>query len=1015
VVPRSSSFGEVDSSVVKWILIPGLLVGALVQSSARAASQQPVGSIRGVVYDKDFDTPLAAVQVLTVETGAKVLTTDQGNYVFSQIPPGKYTLVFSKDGYARQVKADVVVVAGQLTDVDATLAGEFTDMDEFVVQDILTGGAGTEASLMKLRFDSPSLMDSISADLMSRAGAGDAASALRLVSGASVAGGKFAVIRGLPDRYVSSQMNGVRLPTADENKRAVELDQFPAAVIESIQVSKTFTPDQQGDASGGAVNLRLKGIPDETIIQFNGQLSYNSQVASRNDFLTYHGGGVSFWGRDNGDRDIQFDNLGGNWDGAVGVSRGEAPHDYKWSTALGGKLYADQDVKIGGFASFFYERDSSYYEDGQDNSYWVTTPGAGLTPHTYQGTPSQGDFKTALYDVTKASQLVKWGGLGTLGLETENHQLGFTYLYTRSAEDKATLAEDTRGKAYYFPGYDPNNSMGPGNTPDTVGAAPYIRTETLEYTERTTQTVQLSGRHKLPFEGFALGETLKFKKPVFDWTLAQSTAGLNQPDKRQFGGLWHAASYNPGFPPFGIPPSTTPPTWYPYKPADNFNLGNVQRIWKEIDEESNQYSLNLKFPFDQWDGKEGYLKVGAFQDHVTRKFNQDTFSNFGDAGATFAGGFDDFWSDSFPNEDHPITASEFDVDYKGDQKISAWYSMMDLPLSTSVTLIGGARFESTKTSIVNSPEPNATWYPPGSTAPVTLNPGDADVDFEQNDVLPSIGLTVEPVQKLTLRGSYSQTVARQTFKELTPIRQQEFLGGPTFIGNPELQMSALKNYDLRADYAPYEGGLVSVSWFKKDIENPIEYVQTPGDFTFTTPVNYPKGNLNGYELELRQDMERLSSSLTGLSIGANATFIDSKVTLPADEAAGFSEPGIQAPMQTRDMTDAPDHLYNFFVNYDLTAGTQFSIFYTIQGDTLVAGAGQAYGNFVPSIYAKEFGTLNMSLSQKIGKNLKIQFQAKNLTNPEIEEVYRSEFTGSDVTRSSYTKGSEFSISIGASF
>jgi hypothetical protein len=85
-------------------------------------------------------------------------------------------------------------------------------------------------------------MDSIGSDLMSRAGASDAAAALRLVAGASVQDGKYAVIRGLPDRYVSSQMNRVRLPTADENKRAVELDQFPAAAIESIQVSKTFTP-----------------------------------------------------------------------------------------------------------------------------------------------------------------------------------------------------------------------------------------------------------------------------------------------------------------------------------------------------------------------------------------------------------------------------------------------------------------------------------------------------------------------------------------------------------------------------------------------------------------------------------------------------------------------------------------------------------------------------------------------------------------------------------------------------
>src|SRR5262249_58743734 len=122
--------------------------------------------------------------------------------------------------------------------------------------------------------------------------------------------GTFAVIRGLPDRYVSSQMNNVVLPTADENKRAVELDQFPAPVIESIQVSKTFTPDQQGDASGGAVNVRLRGIPDTPVFQFKNQLTYNSQVTGRSDFLTYQGRGVHFWGRDDGGRGAPHGNLG---------------------------------------------------------------------------------------------------------------------------------------------------------------------------------------------------------------------------------------------------------------------------------------------------------------------------------------------------------------------------------------------------------------------------------------------------------------------------------------------------------------------------------------------------------------------------------------------------------------------------------------------------------------------------------------------------------------------------------
>ena len=109
----------------------------------------------------------------------------------------------------------------------------------------------------------------------------------------------------------------------------------------------------------------------------------------------------------------------------------------------------------------------------------------------------------------------------------------------------------------------------------------------------------------------------------------------------------------------------------------------------------------------------------------------------------------------------------------------------------------------------------------------------------ESDALPSLGLIYEPVESVTLRAAYSETIARQTFKELTPIIQQEFLGGPIFIGNPDLQMSSLQNWDLRLDYTPYDGGLFSVSYFYKDNTDPIEFVNRPISFGFTTAVNNP--------------------------------------------------------------------------------------------------------------------------------------------------------------------------------
>lgn len=976
-----------------------------------ADAQQQAGSIRGVVYDDDFDAPLPRATVTIVETGESVTTTDEGNYVFPEVPPGRYTVVFSKQGYARQVRGDVIVTAGQLTDVDSRLSGDFTEMEEFVVQELRIGG-GTEAGLLQLRLEAPSLIDSISADLMSRAGASDAASALNLVSGATVEDGKFAVVRGLPDRYVNSQLNGVRLPTADADKRAVELDQFPAAVIESIRVTKTFTPDQQGDASGGAVNVVLKGIPDEFIFQVKGQLSFNTQSYKRNDFLSYDGGGVSTWGKDDGSRDIPLDSMFG---GAAGVSTTDSRTDFKWSVAGGGKHEFDDGLTIGGFASLFYERDSSFYDNGIDDSLWVTDPGMPMTPQTIQAT--DGDFKTQLFDVTQGTQTVQWGTLATFGLETDDHAINATYLYTRTAEDMATLAEDTRGKEFFFPGYDPSNPTGPGNSPDDRFAAPYIRTETLEYAERTTSALIFSGRHKLPVEGFGFDDFMIFEKPEFDWTLSHSSAGLWEPDKRQFGSLWLAESFSPGAPPF-LPPEILPAVHLPFKPAANFLLGNFQRTWQEITEKSDQYSLNLKLPFVQWSGDEGYLKFGLFKDETKRRFDQNTFSNFNDNSAQLQADFSQFWSELFPDETHPVSDGPpfVDVDYRGRQEINARYVMADLPITTGLNVIGGVRSERTSLSIQNIPEEDAKWFPPGVLAPVDLNPGDADVAFQRDDLLPSLAVVLTPVDNVTVRASYSETVARQTFKELTPIQQQEFLGGDVFIGNPGLQMSSLRNYDFRLDLTPFEGGLISISRFRKKINDPIEYVQRVVGFTFTTPVNYPDGEIDGWEFEVRQDMGRLFEPLQGLTLGANATFIDSKVTLPDSEAAIFASPAIMAPITSRDMTNAPEHLYNFYLTYDFEpTGTQIGLFYTVRGDTLIAGAGQSGGNFVPSVYEREYGNLNLTVTQRIGEHLKLQFQAKNLTNPKFETVYRSAFIGDDVLKTSSSKGIDYSVSLSAEF
>jgi len=139
---------------------------------------------------------------------------------------------------------------------------------------------------------------------MSRSGSSDAAQAMSKVTGATVVDGKYVYVRGLGERYSTTQLNGAELPSTDPNKRAVHLDLFAANLIENIVTVKSYTPDKPGNFTGGSVNMVTKSYPDH----FNASLSlssaYNGQFSLQEGFLTYPGGRTDWLGMDDGFRDI---------------------------------------------------------------------------------------------------------------------------------------------------------------------------------------------------------------------------------------------------------------------------------------------------------------------------------------------------------------------------------------------------------------------------------------------------------------------------------------------------------------------------------------------------------------------------------------------------------------------------------------------------------------------------------------------------------------------------------------
>src|SRR6185503_5280938 len=190
---------------------------------------------------------------------------------------------FSKSGFASAVVTDVRVLPGQTTSLNGNLRPEFYEMEEYeVTAEEFT--QQTEKILFE-RQQSSSLMDAVGSDQFSKLGAGDAGQIVARVTGVSVVGGKYAVVRGLSDRYTRTLLNGVEVPSADPYRLSPQLDLFPSAMIDRIAVSKTFMPDQPGGTGGGTIDIITKSFPERSFVQANFKTSYNPNSNLKKNFL----------------------------------------------------------------------------------------------------------------------------------------------------------------------------------------------------------------------------------------------------------------------------------------------------------------------------------------------------------------------------------------------------------------------------------------------------------------------------------------------------------------------------------------------------------------------------------------------------------------------------------------------------------------------------------------------------------------------------------------------------------
>ena len=667
---------------------------------ASAFSQQ-FGGIRGQVVDSDFGQPIAKAQVTIIGSPFGAVTDDQGNFTISGVPPGVYTVQTRAASYIPKTVPDISVAAGSFNEIRFESVAEIEEMEELVVPGEIE--KASETGLLAERQTATAVMDMIGQDFISRLGAANAGDAMKRMVGTSVVDGKYVAVRGMPDRYVNTLMNGGRLPSTDPDKRAINVDLFPGSILESINTYKTFTPDQPADFTGGSVDIRTRTFPDKPSFGAGFTVEYNSQATLNPDFLTYNGGGTGLFGGKANSREIPqnvlttttpppgtlnfFDPLQTSnklaqaktvnsamrqMNPVIGLTNKTPPPNMSFNLQGGDSIELGQYEKVGVIGAFSYRNKYSYYGNG-------TRGNLALIASTNTNTPGKFNGTNQVSQQMQGTQEVLWGGLtGLSGQWDKDHKASINVMYNRGADDNATQRSSVQ---------------------DSGLQTDYQ--QIIDYGQRSLSYLQVIGEDT--FE-----EARNFK---INWNGGLGQAQLQEPDQSQFSyGITSTGTYVPS-------DSTT-------APGDTTN-DTLLLYQRQLTENSYYGIVDFTIPMFEQKERTDAFKTGFYQDYSQRDYSQSAFNYpYGLYGTdtTPPVSYEDYtptngetWADVFLSPErsglvNPTgakgdfmmsytifnqagdTASNPGTDYNASQGVTASYLMADFKPFPQLTLVGGARF-----------------------------------------------------------------------------------------------------------------------------------------------------------------------------------------------------------------------------------------------------------------------------------------------------------------------------------
>ncbi len=849
--------------------------------------------------------------------------------------------------------------------------------DDGEIEEVVVTGRFISSSqqLVNERITDAFATDLLGADTIARLGDSTVGAALRRVPGLTLVADKYIYIRGLGERYSTSSLGGAQIPSPDLTRNVIPLDVFPTSIVESLRVQKSWSPDLPANFGGGAVDIRTKGIPDGFTLSFEAGSGLNSEASGTG--LTYPGGGDDQWGTDDGSRALSGNLLAAidTYQGQIGVqsllsslqaedpsatladaqalnrsmalelNRTAVPQDKSLPAdvavrgSIGNNWFINDDWEFGAIAGASYQTD------------WRKTT-------AYARNFIYPDERTDIEEET--TEAITMAGTVGLGLKfTEDHEIETTTLWLRNTDDETAVTDlfnENREKS------------------DGLGWRSYR----FQFEEREMFTNQIRGSH-------FLGDATRDRLPDFVNSLIAWA-----PTSSEITWFWSDSEARTDIPnqlEVASQTTTDPETGAVLNEAVTLSSQSADFRFTDLDDEVQNYGWAATLPFET-SRSIIELKGGWQHARKARTYQQTQFSlgalNVGDIG-TLQMPLDEVFSDSVILD----PANNFVFDRQGTNNESyiaatmtdAVFGMVDWTMDDTWRIAAGARWEDYRQAAVNwNPFGYSEADPQITTDPVVLEEG----TFSKDEIYPAAAITYMSelwADDFQLRFAWSETAVRPDLREITGSSYIDPITGDLTRGNPGVVPSGVTNFDIRGEWFFGNGDNLTITFFKKDIDKPIEFFESPAsDTTIAREIlNANEATVEGVEVEFLKELSFLGGPFDTLFVQGNLTLQDSELVCDAN-ATGFACEADAPTNPTRALSGASDYVANFMVGFDSPdAKHTASIMYNVFGERLyVAGR-----NGAPDGYEQPFQSLDLTYFWYPTDTMTLKLKAQNVLGETI--------------------------------